>query len=174
VAEQRKGFWASFTPDPDELARGLVDNTTTLKIYRDGTFTTRSVFGSESDRDRLVAFEHDADSMRRKSVSGRGAAAMMTGGMSLLASNNRGVVYVTLTGEQTKVRTFTTRNPSGTTLSGIRTLKAAADTVIAERSLSASGSDTTDVAQLKQLADLHAAGALTDVEFAAAKRRLLG
>lgn len=175
MVEQRKGFWASLTPDPDELARGLVDNTTTVKIYKDGTFTTQTGFGKESARDRLIAFEHDADSMRRKSVTGRGTAAMMTGGISLFASNNRGVIYVTVTGEQTNVRTFTTRNPSGTTLTGIRTLKVAADTVISQTvgPLTAGGG-ASEVAQLKQLAELHAAGALTDDEFAAAKKRLLG
>lgn len=54
MAEQRKGSWASLTPDADELARGLVDSTTTVKIYKDGTFTTQSAFGRESARDRLI------------------------------------------------------------------------------------------------------------------------
>lgn len=153
------------------LARGLVDNLTTMKIYRSGTFTTKVGFGKESAPDRLLGFDHDADSMRRKSVTGRGGAALMTGGLSLLASNNRGVVYVIVTGELTKVRTFTTRNPSGTTLSSIRSLKAAADSVVVQ----AGAAPDPDVpAQLKRLADLHAAGALSDAEFVAAKARLLG
>ncbi len=37
----------------------------------------------------------------------------------------------------------------------------------------ASAYDAEPVARLKELADLHAAGALTDEEYAAAKRRLL-
>ena len=90
---------------------------------------------------------------------------MLTGGVSLLASNNRGVVYVTVTGERTNVRTFTTRNPSATTLSSIRSLKAAADSVIAQASPSTATQGEVDhVAQLKQLAELHQAGALTDTE----------
>ncbi len=174
MPEQRKGFWASLTPDPDELARGLVDNTTTVKIYKDGTLTTQGAFGKESARERLIAFEHDADSMRRKSVTGRGAAAMMTGGASLLASNNRGVVYVTVTGEHSNVRTYTTRNPSGTQLTGIRSLKSAADTVLAEAARPmAEGGGANEVAQLQQLAELHKSGALSEAEFVAAKKRLL-
>jgi hypothetical protein len=173
VADERKGFWASLAPDPEVLASGLVDNTTSMKIYKDGTFTTKGGFGKESVRDRLLGFDHDADSMRRKSATGRGGAALMTGGLSLLASNNRGVIYVTVTGEQTNVRTFTTRNPSGTALSSIRSLKAAADAVLAKAGASAAGG-AGDVAQLVQLAELHAAGALSDAEFAAAKARLLG
>jgi hypothetical protein len=80
---------------------------------------------------------------------------MMTGGMSRLASNNRGVVYVTVTGEQTRVRTFTTRNPSGTTLTGIRRLKVAADTVLAQSAAPGGGDGLGEVAQLKQLVEPH-------------------
>lgn len=156
-----------------ELARGLVDNATTIKIYKDGTFTTKTLFGKESTPERLVSFEHDADSMRRKSTTGRGAAALFTGGLSLAASNNRGVVYVTVTGERSNVRTFTTRNPSGTTLTSIRSLKAAADAVLAQVSAPSIGG-SSEVAQLQQLAELHKAGALSDTEFATAKKRLLG
>lgn len=155
-----------------ELASGLVDNLTIMKIYRDGTFTTKVGFGKETAPDRLLGFDHDADSMRRKSVTGRSGAAFMTGGLSLLASNNRGVVYVTVTGDRTKVRTFTTRNPSGTTLSSIRSLKAAADSLLARATGATATSDIP--AQLKQLAELHASGALSDAEFATAKARLLG
>lgn len=155
-----------------ELARGLIDNLTTMKIYDDGTFTTKSGFGKDSAPDRLVGFDHDADSMRRKSATGRGGAALMSGGLSLLASNNRGVLYVTVTGEKTKVRTFTTRNPSGTTLSSVRSLKAAADKLLAQSTAAAAGA--SEVAQLQQLADLHKSGALSSAEFAAAKKRLLG
>lgn len=173
VAEERKGFWESLAPDPDVLAKGLVDNLTTLIIYKDGTFATKVAFGKESIRERLLGFEHDADSMRRKSATGRGGAAIMTGGLSLFASNNRGVVYVTVTGEQTNVRTFTTRNPSGTTLTSIRSLKAAADSVIVDTKATSTASPADVSTQLKQLADLHAAGALSDAEFAAAKARLL-
>lgn len=153
------------------MARGLVDSVTTMKVFRDGTFTVKTGFGKESAPDRLVGFEHDADSMRRKSVTGRGAAALFTGGVSLLASNNRGVLYVTVTGERTGVRTFTTRNPSGTALSSVRALKAAADSLVQQPTARA----TADIpAQLRQLAELHSAGALSDSEFAAAKSRLLG
>jgi len=171
VADKEKGFWASLAPDPDLLAQGLIDSSPTMmKIYKDGTFTTTGMFGKESARDRLLGFEYDIDSMRRKSVTGRGGAALMTSGFSLLAANNRGVVYVTVTGEQTKVRTFTTRNPSNAILSSIRSLKAVADSALARAGAPPAG----DVpAQLKQLADLHAAGALSDAEFAAAKARLL-
>lgn len=223
-----------------------------------------------SEPDRLVAFSFDVDSMRRKSITGRGAAALVTGGMSVVASNNRGVIYVTITGERSGTKTYTTRNPEDKILSSIRTLQAAADTLLASPSLALTaptladpssgarerfgdgpyavlldlphgvrqqiadqlkrdrpigaiktlrdalgadiglkeakhiidalrqlpdedrkeildglpqlpeeGSATTtqrnnDIAtQLKQLADLHAAGALSDEEFAAAKTRLL-
>jgi hypothetical protein len=170
---EKKGFWASLMPSEDELGRGMVDATTTMKVFKDGTFTIKGTFGGESAPDRLVAFEIDSDSMRRKSTTGRGGAALMTGGLSLLASNNRGVSYVTVTGANSGVRTYTTKNPGNTQLTSMRTLQAAAASVVGQSASSpAGGSDS--VAQLKQLADLHAAGALSDEEFAAAKKRILG
>jgi hypothetical protein len=159
-----------------KLASGKIDKGgTTLTLYRDGTFTTTAmIFTSEPDR--LVAFSSDIDSMRRKSVTGRGAAFLVTGGMSVLASNNRGVIYVTITGERSGTKTYTTRNPDDRTLSSIRSLQAAADTLLASQSAVVTASDeasttTTqrngDVAtQLKMLAELHATGALSDEEFA--------
>lgn len=118
------------------LASGKIDRgATTLTLYRDGTFTTTGmIFTSEPDR--LVAFSFDVDSMRRKSVTGRGAAALAStalagGPLSLLAGNNRGVIYVTVTGERSGSKTYTTKNPEDKLLSSIRTLKAAADTLLA-------------------------------------------
>lgn len=160
--------------DDDVLAKGLVDLYTTVRIHRNGTFTMKTGafgLGTWTPPDRLIGFEHDADSMRRKSVSGRGAAALMTGGLSLGASNNRGVLYTTLTGENTGIKTFTVRNPDGYILTDVRTLKAAADQVLARQE----AAPLEDVAErLQKLADLHASGALTAAEFAAAKARLLG
>ncbi len=165
------------------LASGKIDKAgTTLTLYRDGTFTTRGMIFT-SNPDRLVAFTTEVDSMRRKSVTGRGAAALATGGMSLLAGNNRGVVYVTITGAWSGTKTYTSRNPDDRTLSSIRSLQAAAESLLAAPSAvdSAAGESAamtkrqdTDIAtQLKTLADLHNTGALSDDEFAAAKARLL-
>lgn len=187
MAAERRGFWRGLKDDVTEathksseraaerVANGPVDKVTSLTIYTDGTFTTKVVFGKESERDQLLGFDHDADSIRRKSATGRGTAAMMTGGASLLAANNRGVVYATVTGEITGIQTFTTRNPDGSLLTGLRRLKAATDMVLAQRDAAPEPSSATGVAeQIEKLAALHAAGALSDEEFAAAKARLLG
>lgn len=162
----------------DVMARGLIDNQTTLTIYKNGTFTLKRLFSPASTPDTLIAFDHDVDSMRRKSMTGRGTAALFTGGASLIASNNRGVVYVTVAGENSGVQTFTTRNPGGHQLTTIRSLKAAADTILAAREAPATAqpaaAGSPNVAtQLQQLADLRAAGALTYSEFEVAKKRLL-
>lgn len=114
---------------PTVVGFGQIHATTNMKIYSDGTFST-GFAGGKHTGERLIGFEHDMDSMRRKSMTGRGGAALVTGGLSLAASNNRGVVYVTVIGERTGTKTYTTRNPSGTLLTGIRTLKAAADSLI--------------------------------------------
>jgi hypothetical protein len=170
------------SPSETKLASGRIDKSgTTLTIYADGTFSIELL--RSSPRDRLVGFSSELDSMRRKSVTGRGAAAIVTGGMSLVASNNRGVVYVTVTGERSGVKTYTTRNPEDKLLSTVRSLQAAADQLLAsppavvtpsEEITAPSTQHHTDVGgQLKTLSDLHASGALSDEEFAAAKTRLL-
>lgn len=174
---------------PSKLASGVVDKGgTTVTLFGDGTFTTRGFTTSQPDR--LVAFSSDIDSMRRKSLTGRGAAAIVTTGLtgaplSLIAGNNRGVIYVTITGERSGVKTYTTRNPEDKLLSSVRSLQAAADQLLASPPTRVSASDEgratatttqqqTDVAaQLKTLAELHASGALSDEEFATAKARLL-
>ena len=122
---------------PGQLASGKIDRSgTTLTLYRDGTFTTTG-FASTSPRDRLLGFSFDVDSMRRKSVTGRGAAFLLTGGISGLASNNRGVIYVTLTGERSGTRTYTIKNPETSSLASIRSLKAAADALLASPPIAA-------------------------------------
>ncbi|MCM3897083.1 SHOCT domain-containing protein [Gordonia sputi] len=160
-----------------ELASGQIDSSTTLRLYRDGTYTTTGLFLTSAP-DTLVDLSYDTDSMRRKSASGRGVAAALTGGASLLAANNRGVLYVTVTGATRGAKTYTTKNPSDRILTGIRSLQAAANTLIGaprDRAATPDQSPPVDMAaQLKAVADLHASGALTDEEFTAAKARLLG
>lgn len=159
-----------------ELARGAVSSSKLMRIYQDGTFSlsSTSMFGADCARERLLGFTSDVDSMRRKSVTGRGAAFLMTGGYSIFASNNRGVVYVTVIGEESGVRTFTTRNPSGLQLSGIRTLSAAAETLLDVAGSEKQTGTVSDVTQLQQLAQLYETGALSESEFQVAKKRLLG
>ncbi|MYR08955.1 hypothetical protein GTV32_22740 [Gordonia sp. SID5947] len=111
--------------------------------------------------------------MRRKSVTGRAAATFASGGYSLLASNNRGVLYVTVTGVDTGSRTYTTRNPSGALLTSVRALKAAADACQNRGTPPPAAASDDLTAQLTRLAELHASGALSDAEFADAKRHLL-
>jgi len=169
---------------PVKVVSGKIDKVgTTLTLYRDGTFTTTGMIFT-SNPDRLVGFSADTDSMRRKSVTGRGAAFIATGGLSLLASNNRGVLYVTVTGELSGSKTYTSKNPENKLLSSVRSLQATADQLLASphpptaadgnTGGAAAAQPAVDVAsQLKTLAELHASGALSDEEFAAAKARLL-
>jgi len=162
------------TAAPVKLASGKIDKAgTTLTLYRDGTFTTTGMFLTSSP-DRLLGFSADSDTMRRKSTTGRGAALLVTGGLSLLASNNRGVLYATVTGELSGSKTYTSKNPENKLLSSIRSLQAAAEQLLSSLHPPTAAPTATDIAsQLKALAELHAASALSDEEFAAAKARLL-
>jgi hypothetical protein len=74
-----------------------------FRFFRDGTAT----FGSKPRSKVLDA--HYFDGRNRKSTSGRSLAALATGGMSLLASNNAGYITVTVaTADWTK--TYRTKN----------------------------------------------------------------
>jgi hypothetical protein len=162
--------------DPDVLFAGQVEMGTIATVFKDGTFSVQRG-AKTTTRDRLVAVEHGADSMRRKSVTGRGAAAVFTTGASLAANNNRGVVYLRLVGADSGLHSWTKRNPTDAVLNSMRSLKAAADSVLASRSPSLEDSPATgsiDVAsQLQRLSELHQAGDLTEEEFTRAKTRLL-
>ena len=186
MADERKSLWQGIKDSVAEAnqryqeraaetaARGLVDDGTTLTIYRDGTFTTKSMLWGESERDRLLGFEHDVDSMRRKSTSGRGAAAVMTGGMSPSGLQQSRRCLRDGHGREHRDTDVHDAEPERRPPTTIRSLKAATDAVLAQASPTVQNPSTDVAAQLKQLADLHAAGALSDVEFAAAKGRLLG
>lgn len=113
-----------------------------------------------------------------------GGTSGLTGApLSLFAGNNRGVVYVTITGGWSGTKTYTTRNPDDRLLSSITSLQAAADHLLATppAAVNESGAGSapasqqnSDIAtQLKTLAELKATGALSDEEFVAAKARLL-
>lgn len=91
-----------------------------------------------------------------------------------MAGNNRGVAYVTVGGAETGVRSYSTSNPTGTHLTGIRELKAAAELVTKANSSPATRAPSSDlVIQLERLAELHSAGVLTDNELTTKKAELL-
>lgn len=164
-------------PSAEVLAKGQLDNGTALVIFKDGTFSTKGLggLGPKGAPDRLLAIDIDSDSMRRKSTVGRGAAVLATGGLSLAAGNNRGVSYITVTGERTGVKTYSQKNPQNHILDDHRTLKAAADSLLKSSGQQAPQAPPPDsvIEQIKKLGELHAAGVLTDDEFAAKKKDLL-
>lgn len=166
------------TDVPDLLFSGEVDGVgTELQIYENGEFAVATRLRGQSCRERLISIDYDSDSMRRKSMTGRGLAAMTTGGLSLAASNNRGVVYLTLVGDTSGVHTFTTRNPDGFVLDNLRAAKAVGDGVIARTGASTNVPVATEadlVTQIQALLSMHEQGVLSGEEFAAAKARLLG
>ncbi len=95
-------------------------------------------------------------------------------GMSKMASNNRGVCYLTITGESRRVQTFRTTNPSDKVLDNLRSLEAAGRSVLKQQApLAPTPNAPRAMNQVKKLADLHAAGILTDEEYAAKKADLL-
>lgn len=155
------------------LAEGFVPDSLLPRrftIFKDGTF-----FYTGMDRaDRLLGFEIDQDSMRRKSATGRGAAFLVTGGVSALASNNRGVAYLTVVGESTGTKTFTVQNPPSNVLSTLRSLSAAASGLLSGVRDEGRSSPSPAAEEIRALAALRDQGILTEVEFETKKRQILG
>jgi hypothetical protein len=122
-----------------------------------------------------------SDMSQQKTGIGRAVVGVATLGANvLLTPNKRGSYYLVIVTDR-KTHNLTMSPPTNSDLKAMHKLEAAGKTVLAglaatDRSTDAS--PTTPAAsgladQLAQLAQLHAAGALTDDEFAAAKQRLI-
>lgn len=115
----------------------------------------------------------------KKTGLGRGVGAVATGGLNLFGSNIRGDLYLTIvTSRQT--HSLHVDTPSHDAVKAMQELVATGEVVlnnnrkpVADQSspVLATGSDLA--AQLSQLSDLHAKGALTDEQYETAKNRLL-
>jgi len=131
----------------DELARygRMVANEVfgmrTVRIYDKG-FVRVSVplFGSNTRFEQLVSIEASSD-VSKKSGAGRGAAALMTGGLSLASSNKRGDVYLTITTDAT-THVLHEDPPTATNLKHVKRLEAAGLAVLRQ-----TPSVTTDLSE---------------------------
>ena len=151
-----------------------------VHIYSKGYVQVRDAVALKSSApfERLLAIDSQAD-VTKKSGFGRGAAAVVTAGANLSSSNMRGDVYLTIGTDKT---THALRaKPTTESVRAAKALEVAGKAAIAAANTRTATSTATpptavqpDAAdQLKKLADLHAAGILTDDEFAAKKADLL-
>ena len=148
-----------------------------IHIYSKGFVQVRDVVSRKTSTpfERLLAIDSQAD-VTKKSGFGRGAAAAVTMGTNLLSSNIRGDVYLTIATERTTHALRAT--PTTESIKAAKALEVAGKAAIAA-GVSEQGTPATTrsepdaLDQLKKLADLHAAGILTDDEFETKKADLL-
>lgn len=85
---------AGLAAEAGELVESTLFGGKTVEIYKNGFIRVVGLF-SNAPYERLLSIEASAD-VGKKSAVGRSAAAVMTGGISLLGSNKRGDVYLTI------------------------------------------------------------------------------
>jgi len=115
----------------DELARyGLnvaseIFGNRMVRIYDKGFVRLSGLmFGlNTATFEQLISIEASSD-VSKKSGAGRGAAALMTGGLSLASSNKRGDVYLTITTDAT-THVLHEDPPTATNLKQVKKLEAA-------------------------------------------------
>lgn len=151
-----------------------------VHIYSGGFVQIRELVALKSSApyERLVSIESQAE-VQKKSGFGRGAAAVVTLGVNQLSSNMRGHVYLIIATDA-NLHSITA-TPTEESVKAAKALEVAGKSVLANSQSTPAQSSPTPppvaapdpAEQLKKLAELHAAGVVTDEEFAAKKADLL-
>lgn len=201
-AGKKQGFWAKVSADVKKSneeaearalqARGPAGDLVTqqrfggsaIEIYDGGYVRVAAFISKETPYEKLKSIKHSFQ-VQDKSTGGRLMAGMVTGGANYLTSKEKRTVFLTLV---TDKRVHSLRDTAGM---GRREDKVALGLEVAGRGVldaltaapAASApavvpmpaigqSDVID--QIKKLGELHAAGVLSDEEFASKKTELLG
>jgi len=131
---------------------------------------------SGGDFEKLLSVDLMADNLTKKSGFGRGVGAVFTLGMNLAAPNTRGDVIVTILTDK-KARTFEML-PDENSLKASQRVVQVANTILKLNNAEKMGTDNISAGDLgdglEKLVKLHKSGALSDAEFAKAKKKLLG
>jgi hypothetical protein len=131
---------------------------------------------SGGDFEKLLSVDLMADNLTKKSGFGRGVGAVFTLGMNLAAPNTRGDVIVTILTDK-KARTFEML-PDENNLKASQRVVQVANTILKLNNAEKMGTDNISAGDLgdglEKLVKLHKSGALSDAEFAKAKKKLLG
>jgi len=159
----------------------------TVRIYDKGYVQIYMLFGSSAPYEKLLGISASAD-VAKKTGLGRALAAAATGGANLVyTSNKRGDLYLAITTDQ-KVHMIHESPPTERSMKAMHKLanagQAVLDATAALHVTPVSSEQPTErkaersdegsiVDQLTKLAQLSDSGVLTEVEFEAAKAKLL-
>jgi hypothetical protein len=146
----------------------------TISIYDKGYVKVGGVFLGGGKFEKLKSFEVFNNNLTKKTGFGRGATAVLTGGLNLLSPNTRGNIIVTIV---TDVQVHTGELlPQVQSIRSINVLQAAANAVLDSlaRAASPAYSQGESLSEsLEKLVRLRDSGALSTDEFEKAKSKLL-
>jgi hypothetical protein len=146
----------------------------TIRIYEKGYVRVGGLFMNGGDFEKLKSFEVFNNNLTKKTGLGRGAAALVTGGLNLLSPNTRGNIIVTIVTDS-NVHTGELL-PQVQMIRSVNILQAAAQSVLESNSKEspAAVSQGDDLStSLERLVKLRDSGALSQEEFDQAKNKLL-
>lgn len=184
--EQKASTIAAATADPTKHGAVIAKETfsgKTVQIFQNGYVKVSGPLSRNAPIERLISISDDAN-ITKKSGLGRGLGFVATGGLNMLSSNKRGDVYLTIVTDQ-QTHLLHVEAPPAWEMKAAKKLAGAALRVTPETENSPTtdqsvppvgvppaGSLVSPAERLRQLADLHAEGLLSDEEFAA-KRDLI-
>lgn len=133
-------------------------------------------FKLSGEVEKLVAIKATAN-YHKKTATGRVVGAMVTGGLNLMSSNNRGELLLTVTTDKA-VHTVLSQRPSQAQVERLFELEAIGNSILEKTRTrpdveSAGTSPESLTEQLATLSNLRDAGALTQEELDVAKRKVL-
>ncbi|HWL97364.1 MAG TPA: SHOCT domain-containing protein [Nocardioidaceae bacterium] len=154
----------------------------TVTIYQNGFVRVTGMFSSNAPYERLSLIEASAD-VGKKTALGRGAGAVMTGGINLLGSTKRGDVYLSIVTDQ-KTHVLHEDPPTAWGMKASKKLAAAGTAVLQSAAArdAAAGSDqaksgeptsATVADRLRELNAMRAEGLVSAEEFDLLRAKLL-
>jgi hypothetical protein len=157
-----------------------------VRLFPDGHVVVRGARHG-GDKEKLISIDFDTEFTKKRAI-GRGAAALVTGGANLMVTGNqRGDVYLTIVTDKNTYALKAGASPQTNILNG-RALEARGRAMLPTTPASATAptplpsvasrkaSSSAPVSlgdRLRELAQLHADGLVTDDEYAALRQRAL-
>ncbi len=150
-----------------------------ITVYRNGFVQVNKHMGfTKGEVEKLIQIEGDSQ-IWKKTGLGRAAAAVVTGGLNLLSSNQRGNLTLTITTDR-EVYVFFEEMPHAVYIKAMHELVNAGKAAIELRDKKEgkkTNSETSSAKslgdQLNELVQLKESGVLTKAEFESAKAKLL-
>lgn len=167
--------------NPGKLVLSEFFSTKKIQFYANGYVHVSSIMGilDKGSVEKLVAVDGSAE-VTKKTGLGRAAGAVLTMGFNLYSSNLRGNAFLNIVTES-QTHSIMAEAPTPRDLKALNSIIATGKSLVlkaqqptAPTTEPKAKAKPQDLAgQIKELEKLHKSGALTDAEFAKAKKKLL-